>query len=69
MLQNAITEQTRIPHTHMELFFDNHPFKPVSHFVKDLPMTTVVNSRVGCTTRLIYCLGGSSNVLVRRCHL
>ena len=26
----------------MELFFDNHPFKSVSHFVKDLPITTVV---------------------------
>ena len=41
MLKNAINEQTRIAQMHMELFFDNHPFKPVSHLAKDLPITTV----------------------------
>ena len=40
-LVDSLTQQTGIPQSHMELFFDNHPFKPPSYEVKDLPITTV----------------------------
>ena len=40
-LVDSLTQQTGIPQSHMELFFDNHPFKPPTTQVKDLPITTV----------------------------
>jgi len=40
-LVDSLTQQTGIPQSHMELFFDNHPFKPPTSQVKDLPITTV----------------------------
>ena len=67
MLKTAISEQTRIPQMHMELFFDNHPFIPVSHSAKDLPITTV--TKINITLRFMYCSGRSSDVLVWRAHL
>ena len=41
MLKNALNEQTNIPQKYMELFYDNHPFKPAPHLAKHLPVTTV----------------------------